>query len=365
VSGEGTAAVQAFRTGDLSAAESSLASLPAGLSAAAPDHGRGVLAYYRGDRAAARRFFDAAMQRDPAYAPPVAAVVRMLLSESKPGEARSFVESRRQASNNAPSIEALSLYVDLAERRFEDVIRNARAVLLRDERNLDAYYCLAEANLGLGRSEIARYIADQAISRDAGRPDFYFVKARIELAANNATGARNFFKRVIDLDPNHPEARNNLGVLLLRARDFDGAIESLQVATRVVPGFVEAWNNLGSALKGAKRYDEAKAAFDRALSLAPNDPTAVFNLGLLYFDAEFGGETKVTRMDKAAQFFRAYVDKAPQGPAVDRARRYATEAETAARTERELQSDGGSSSSPDTDDQQEPSEPEAPEEMTP
>ena len=337
------AARDAFRSGDLTAAASALRGLPPGLSSAAQPYAQGVIAYYRGDEARAVQLFESAMERDPAYAPPVAALVRLALARGDTSGARSLVERRRQASQDAPTIGALSLYVDLAERQYEAVIRNGHALLLRDEKNLDAFFCIASANLALGRADIARYIADQGIERDPNRADFYFLKAQIELTDGRPSSARTFFRRVVELDPNHPEAQNNLGVLLMRSRDFEGAISAFEAATRSAPRFAGAWNNLGSAYKGAQRYDEAKTAFEKALSLSASDPGTLFNLGLLYYDAEFGGETKLSRMEKAADFFERHIRAAGSGPDA-RAQGLMTEARNAVKIEEQLKSQGGTNS---------------------
>lgn len=336
VSAEGTEALASFRSGDLVSAASNLSSLPAGFSAGAAKHAQGVIAYYRGDRNAAARLFNEAAALDAAYAPPVSALVRLRLGEGDVSGARAVYEQRLSASGNAASIEAVGLLIDLAQGANEAVISKARQILLRDEKNLDAYFAMASANAAMGRVEIARYICDQAISRDAGRPDFYFLKAKIELAGGSQNQARTFLRRVIELDPSHPEARNNLGVLSLRTRDFDGAIEHLEAASRVDANSAIIWNNLGSAYKGAQRYDDAKAAFDKALSVAPSESMTYYNLALLYFDAEFGGLDKIARMEKAADLFNSFLSKSPTGPAVERAAKFAKDAAQLAKTERDL-----------------------------
>jgi tetratricopeptide (TPR) repeat protein len=336
VSAEGTESLSSFRAGDLIAAASNLSALPDGLSAGASKHAQGVIAYYRGDRSAAARLFNEAAGLDAAYAPPVAALIRLRLAEGDTSGARALFEQRLSASGNAASIEATGLLIDLAQGQSESVIGKARKLLLRDEKNLDAYFAMAAANVSMGRVEIARYICDQAISRDAGRPDFYFLKAKIELAAGSQNQARTFLRRVIELDPNHPEARTNLGVLSLRTRDFEGAIEHLEAASKVDQNSVVVWNNLGSAYKGAQRYDDAKTAFDKALALAPSESMSYYNLGLLYFDAEFAGLDKIARMDKAAELFNAFLAKSPSGPAVERATKFAKDATQLAKTERDL-----------------------------
>lgn len=365
VSAEGTEALAAFRSGDLIAAASNLSALPEGLSAGAAKHAQGVIAYYRGDRSAAARLFTEAANLDPSYAPPVSALLRLKLGEGDISGARAQFEQRLAASGNAASIEAVGLLIELAQGANEQVISKARQILLRDEKNLDAYFAMAAANAAMGRVEIARYICDQAISRDAGRPDFYFLKAKIELAGGNQNQARTFLRRVIELDPNHPEARNNLGVLSMRTRDFDGAIEQLEAASKVDQNSFTVWNNLGSAYKGAQRYDDAKAAFDKALQIAPSEATSYYNLALLYFDAEFGGLDKITRMEKAVELFNAFLAKGPSGPSVERATKFAKDAAQLAKTERDLKAQAEEKKRKAAEAPAEPPVEEAPEQEAP
>ena len=81
VTAEGTESLSSFRAGDLIAAASNLSALPVGLSAGAAKHAQGVIAFYRGDRSAAARLFNEAAGLDAAYAPPVAALIRLRLAE--------------------------------------------------------------------------------------------------------------------------------------------------------------------------------------------------------------------------------------------------------------------------------------------
>ncbi len=81
----------------------------------------------------------------------------------------------------------------------------------------------------------------------------------------------------------------------------------LEKAAQLQPGFAKAHLNLGDAYRGDKQYERAQAEYQQALQLFPNYADAVFNLGILYLDAD-----KMPNMDlfakenTAIQYFQKY-----------------------------------------------------------
>jgi tetratricopeptide (TPR) repeat protein len=70
----------------------------------------------------------------------------------------------------------------------------------------------------------------------------------------------------------------------------------LEKAASLQPGFAKAHLNLGDAYRGNKDYEKAQAEYQHALQLFPNYADAVFNLGILYLDAD-----KIPNMDLFAK----------------------------------------------------------------
>ena len=267
----------------------------------------GVLAFGRGDREGARRYFDQALELQPGFGPAVTAIVRERLIAQKPEEAEQFVRAQLAASDNASGVRAAALFIKLHARDYEGVIRDTRGVMIDEPTNIDAHYALAMANLALGRVELADYILNQAMRRDALRADIRYGLARVALARGREVEARRQLEKALELNPHYPEANVDLASLQLKKLEYAAVVEALEPVTQHIPEYVPAWINLGSGLKGIGKHDEAKAAFLRALELEPNNAAAAFNLGILYLDVtRFEDLEQLPRMEMALEWFSKY-----------------------------------------------------------
>jgi tetratricopeptide (TPR) repeat protein len=103
------------------------------------------------------------------------------------------------------------------------------------------------------------------------------------------------------------------------------------------PTFAKAHLNLGNAYRGLKEYEKAQAEYQRALQLFPNYADALFNLGILYLDAD-----KMPNLDTTAKyngaigFFQRYkqmMASAGQSMSRDPADQYIAEAQDGIRKE--------------------------------
>jgi len=106
-------------------------------------------------------------------------------------------------------------------------------------------------------------------------------------------------------------------------------VRVLERAAQLQPGFAKAHLNLGDAYRGVKQHERAQEEYQKALQLFPNYADAVFNIGILYLDAD-----KMPNMDlfakenTAIQYFQKY--KQMMGgtlPPSDPAEAYITEAQ--------------------------------------
>ncbi len=73
---------------------------------------------------------------------------------------------------------------------------------------------------------------------------------------------------------------SNRGEAKRRSGDHDGAVADCRRATELEPGAWGAWNHLGTALRDAGKLSEAIAAFDRALGLDPRAAVVHLERGL-------------------------------------------------------------------------------------
>lgn len=297
----------------------------------------GVIAYYKGEEQTARRYFDRALELDPAFGPAASAIVRNYLRAGNESAARQFVREQLVKSDNSPAIMAVQLLIPLRNKNYEQVIAQAREIFMQDPSNLDAHYALALANMGLERYELAKYILQQGLTRDPNRVELKFALARLAMIENNTVRAKNLLNEVLAEAPFHPEANNNLGVINIQTSNYEEAVDNLERATRSAPWFADAWLNLGDAYKHLRRYQDAREAFQRASRANTSMAEPYFNLGILYMDVpDFERLDRIGRMETALDYFTQYRQLAGTLPPDHRVFEYIREAEQIIETQRQL-----------------------------
>lgn len=271
----------------------------------------GVIAFSKGETERAEGYIRDAIERDASFGPGAVAMVRRLLAEDAVDEAKSFVRTQLDASDNASGVRAAALLIPLHEGNYERVIQDTRSILVDEPTNLDAHYALSMAYLGLGRVELADYILREALKRDEGRADVHFGLGKIAWSEGNEDEAERRWKNALKINPHYPEAVVALSVLDLKAMEYERVVEALEPLVKDLPDYVDAWINYGSGLKGTGKAEEAKKAFERALALDEDSADASFNMGILYLDVDqFEDLEQKERMETALTWFETYRKRA-------------------------------------------------------
>lgn len=271
----------------------------------------GVIAFAQGQTERAEEYIRASLQKDSSFGPGAVAMVRRLLAEGELDEAKRFVRTQLDASDDASGVRAAALMIPLHEGNYERVIQDTRSILVDEPTNLDAHYALSMAYLGLGRIELAEYVLREAAKRDDGRADIQFGLGKIAWADGDEDEAERRWKNALKINPNYPEAVVALSVLDLKAMDYARVVEALEPLVEALPDYVDAWINYGSGLKGIEKPEAAKEAFERALALDEDSAEASFNMGILYLDVnEFEDLEQKERMETALEWFKIYRERA-------------------------------------------------------
>ncbi len=285
---------------------------------------------------AAKRYFQS-ITNNPDFSPSLENLVKLYLRQGQTGDAeriaRKFAEQRPDNVDHR----VVLLRIDFAKGAYEDVIRGAKELLRRDERNVEAMTLMADANFQLERFELSKAILLRAIELAPQRAELYSMYGTVELKLKDPDKARVNFEKAVEVEPGYPEARNNLGVLYHRARDYTSAVEQFRVAINNYPDYKEAYLNLGNAYKGLTRYKDAELAFKKALSIDQGYADAHFNLGILYLDSELPGVEAIPRLQKAIDSFNKYKSSAQRLSKDDPADKYIAEAKNAIEVERQKQ----------------------------
>jgi Tfp pilus assembly protein PilF len=302
----------------------------------------GVIAQSEGDGAGATRAYEDALRADPTFGPALTALIRMELSEGDMDGAQLVYQRALAQSQNAPGIRAAGLLIQLQVGNHEGVVREARAILIQEESNIDAHYALAMAYFRLGQAELAKLVLDEAVARAPARADLWLLRSNIQISQDAEVGAIQSLRRALDADPNFVEAHNNLGVLLHRARNEVEAIRHLRRAVELRPDFAEAYLNLSNALKADGQLEEAERVARRALAADRDLAQAYLTLGLLYLDTDFPGKTRLERLQAAVDHLNRYRDQMRASlPRGDQSEAYLNEALAALEAERALGERGG------------------------
>lgn len=297
----------------------------------------GVLKERQGKYDQAAQAYIKSLGQNPSFSPALQNVVRIYLRKGATRDARevasTFSERRPQVLGHRVAL----LEVELAEGKYEDVIRQAKEVLRKDERNVDAMMALADANYELERYELSRSVLSVASKVTPGRADIYYRFGLVELKLEAPVKARANFEKAVELRPNYPEAHNNLGVLLHEVRDFEKAAEHFKFAVRDYPDFKQAYLNLGNAYKGLQKFKEAEGAFEQAVKIDDRYADAYFNLGVMYLDSQVPGLETIPRLQKAVETLGKYKEVAGRLSKKDPADKYIAEAKKAIQTEKDRQ----------------------------
>ncbi|MGM0557310.1 MAG: tetratricopeptide repeat protein [Myxococcota bacterium] len=299
-------AVAEAREGDRSDALDELEDLLNGSAGYLAAYNMAIIHESEGATKKAAQRYQQALEKNPDFSPALLNLIRLYLRNGQTSDADQIGRKYMDRRPENMSHRAAHLEVELQKGQYEEVIRSAKKILRRDEKNVDAMLAMAEANMALERFELARAILDRAAEIQPERAEIYFKYGSISDQEETPAAAIDGYKQAIDRRADYPEAHNNLGVLYHDARDYQAAIDEFSAAIKWAPTFREAYLNKGNSLKGKGEFEKAAAAFEKALEIDPNYADALFNLGILYLDSDFKGMDKIPELRKSIEYFEKY-----------------------------------------------------------
>ena len=265
-----------------------------------PDQLRGRIAIMRGDKADARKQFEAALLKDGNYLPALASLADLDLAEQKPDDARARFDAllKREPKNASAMLALFEIAArgnkqDEAQEWLEKAIKATPNAALPRLLQLDYLTSLrqpgkamtlaqaavaalpddAELRDRLGRIELAAGQTQQAVASynklvqmqpKSARAQLLLAEAQV--AAKNPAGATAAIKKAQELDPDSPAVTQALVQNALREGKTDMALSYARRLQQLQPG-----EPLGYAIEGeiAARRDQwplAVAAYRKAVS---------------------------------------------------------------------------------------------------
>jgi tetratricopeptide (TPR) repeat protein len=271
----------------------------------------GYLHEYDGDLALAAKSYRAALKIQPGYRPTVVRLGAVLSRAGDPEAAQGVYEDYLEANPDAIEVRVGLVGILRARREWSDALAEARKVLVRDGRNIQALNHVGMIYFEQERWEIAELVFKKALDLAPGDASILVNLGLVALARGDNQAAFAYFARATEADPQNPAARMNKASVLLECGNFAEAEGDIRSVIQSNAQDTGAWNALGVALRGQSRHGEAKAAWERVLEIRPNHAGALFNLGRLHVD--FLQEPR-----EGATYLRRYLEVAPSG-APDRA----------------------------------------------
>jgi len=270
----------------------------------------GVIAEKEGDISAAANHYTKTLKKNPDFTPALLNLVRLYIRYDRVRDADEIARKYTDARPENLDHRVAKLEVMLAKEDYRDVIREAKKLLRRDERNVEAMLAMAKANFELERYEFTTDILERVSELAPERAEIYFIFGLVAMENENRGRAISNFEKALEHNPRLAEAHNNLGLLYQEAGDFQAAAEQFRAAVDDYPNFLEATLNLGIALKQLEKKKKAEEKFKEVISMDSNYADAYFNLGVLYLDSELGDLEKIPRLEKSIEFLNKYKRKA-------------------------------------------------------
>lgn len=205
----------------------------------------------------------------------------VLKARGKPGDLDKAISIYTKALKKKPFDGSLlnNLSVLYREKKqYKDAISALRTLLMRDQKNIDAYKNLALVYYDQKKFKLTQTILENALkmAKEQKRkdPDIYVNLGMVYLSREENGKAMAAFKKALEVDPNHIAANYNIGALALGHRDYGLAAKAYGVVAKARPGDGYVAASLGYAYQGQQNLDEAKKWLEKARKLKLDSATA-------------------------------------------------------------------------------------------
>lgn len=251
--------------------------------------GLGLVAFARGDAAAARQWAEQSFARDPEQRTTAELLVRALhrlgeqeaaarqqavLDRMPQGEVgwddpfgEKVLRMRRDPGGLASRAQEL-----LTLRRVPEAIEVLEQLVAAAPETTQWWVLLGKSLIRQGNLRRARQVLGAAVKRHPDSADLHFQSGVAHFLEKDWSAAAAEFRAAVRLKPDYSDAHYNLGHALKQLHDRDEAIGEFREAIRFRPDYAAAFTNLGELLLESGDREGALAALQTALQLNPADP---------------------------------------------------------------------------------------------
>ena len=187
----------------------------------------------------------------------------------------------------------------------------AKAALKEDEQNANAVITLAEIYYSKKMYELAEMALSTAEKWDEDNFRLHRLYGFLAYETGDKKKAAVHLQKAAKLNPELPEVNSILAVLAMEIEDFSTAKDKLEFALKISPDFKAAKMNLAIAYKGLEEYKKSRdilKELEKDGNLSGDFmKSVIYNLAVLYLDADVEGNKDPQKFDIATEYFKKYL----------------------------------------------------------
>jgi tetratricopeptide (TPR) repeat protein len=235
-------------------------------------------------------------------------------TQAPPSEAEDTTVFQTEGRIGANRLDAVEDRLNRGE--FEQVVRDAEAVIADMPESGLAYEALGAGQLALGRMDEAERALGRATELEPDQPGPWTKLGIVRMESGNIRDAMDAFNRALDADDDYRFAHQRLGLIYEYEGDSARAIEHLRRGLEGTDSsYLGVAVNLGRLLNDAGRYGETIAQLEPRLAVS-SDGTAHMVLATAYYGA--GRYEEAQGMFERAGELDPALDEARLGAAMSR-----------------------------------------------
>ena len=238
-----------------------------------PFNVRGGVLLAKGDRAAARREFERALEVDAGYFPAVAQLARLDFAEKKPDAARQRLEAL--LAKDPRNLQALLALAELSARvgaKPEEIVSLLQKAVSAHPADPAPRLALIGYYVRAKDFKNAMLASQQAMAAIPDRPDILVAAGQAHEAGGELNQAISIYRKLAALEPKSPVPYLRMAEAQFAAKKMDDAIENLRKALDLKPDLMEARQGLARVYLESGRVTEAIAIAREVQKDRPKEP---------------------------------------------------------------------------------------------
>lgn len=247
------------------------------------DNLRGTALLGKGDTNAARKSFEQALVKNPAYFPAAVSLANMDLADKKPEDAKRRFES--VLVTDAKNVQALLALAELRARtggKPEEVAELINKALTANPTESAPRLALIGLYLNAGEASKAVAAAQDALAVLPDRPEILDSAGRAQQAAGDVNQALTTYGKLAGLIPTSPRPYLRMADIQAAANDKTAAMQSLRKALSIKEDSVEAQRGIMMLELSAGRSAEALAMARQVQKQRPKEAVGYVLEGDVY-----------------------------------------------------------------------------------